>query len=75
MLKGIKLEDNFKTQIRKVLFQGHIITEVNNLSYFIQEQPILEILGKWKYIKQAIETIPVIPYEALFGSNVQFTRE
>lgn len=75
MLKGIKLEDNFKTQIRKVLFQGHIITEVNNLTYFIQEQPILEILGKWKYIKQAVETIPVIPYEALFSSNVQFTRE
>ena len=75
MLKGIKLEDNFKTQIRKVLFQGHIITEVNNLSYFIQEQPILEMLGKWKYIKQAVETIPVIPYEALFCSNVQFTRE
>lgn len=75
MLKGIKLEDNFKTQIRKVLFQGHIIIEVNNLTYFIQEQPILEMLGKWKYIKQAVETIPVIPYEALFGSNVQFTRE
>ena len=75
MLKGTKLEDNFKTQIRKVLFQGHIITEVNNLTYFIQEQPILEMLGKWKYIKQAVETIPVIPYEALFGSNVQFTRE
>ena len=75
MLNGIKLEDNFKTQIRKVLFQGYIITEVNNLSYFIQEQPILEIFGKWKYIKQAVETIPVIPYEALFGSNVQFTRE
>ena len=75
MLKGIKLEDNFKTQIRKVLFQGYIITEVNNLSYCIQEQPILEMLGKWKYIKQAVETIPVIPYGALFGSNVQFTRE
>ena len=75
MLKGTKLEDNFKTQIRKVLFQGHIITEVNNLTYFIQEQPILKMLGKWKYIKQAVETAPVIPYEALFGSNVQFTRE
>ena len=62
MLKGIKLEDNFKTQIRKVLFQGHVITEVNNLTYFIQEQPILEMLGKWKYIKQAV-------------ANVQFTRE
>lgn len=74
MLKGIKLEDNFKTQIRKILFQGHIITEVNNLSYFIQEQPILEMLGKWKYIKQAVETAPVIPYEVLFGSNVQFTK-
>ena len=75
MLKGIKLEDNFKTQIRKVLFQGHIIIEVNNLFYFIQEQPILEMLGKWKHIKQAVETALVIPYEALFGSNVQFTRE
>ena len=74
MLKGIKLEDNFKTQIRKILFQGHVITEVNNLSYFIQEQPILEMLGKWKYIKQAVETAPVIPYEVLFGSNVQFTK-
>lgn len=75
MFKGIKLEDNFKTQIRKVLFQGHVITEVNNLSYFIQEQPILEMFGKWKYIRQAVETAPVIPYETLFGSNVQFTRE
>lgn len=75
MLKGIKLEDNFKTQIRKILFQGHVITEVNNLSYFIQEQPILEMLGKWKYIRQAVETAPVIPYEVLFGSNIQFTRE
>ena len=75
MLKGIKLEDNFKTQIRKVLFQGHIITEVNNLFYFMQEQPILEMLGKWPYIKQAVETAPVISYEALFGSNVQFTRD
>ena len=75
MLKGIKLEDNFKTQIRKVLFQGQVITEVNNLFYFIQEQPILEMLGKWKYIKQAVETAPVVPYEALLGSNVQFTRE
>lgn len=75
MLKGIKLEDNFKIQIRKILFQGHVITEVNNLSYFIQEQPILETLGKWKYIKQAVETAPVISYETLFGSNVQFTRE
>lgn len=75
MFKGIKLEDNFKTQIRKVLFQGHVITEVNNLTYFIQEQPILEMLGKWKYIRQAVETAPVIPYETLFGSNIQFTRE
>ena len=49
MRKGIKLENNFNIQIRKVLFQGHVITEVNNLSYFIQEQPILEMLGKWKY--------------------------
>ena len=75
MRKGIKLENNSKTQIRKVLFQGHIITEVNNLFYFIQEQPILEMLGKWEHIRQAVETAPVIPYEVLFGSNVQFTRE
>lgn len=75
MFKGIKLEDNFKIQIRKVLFQGHVIIEVNNLTYFIQEQLILEMLGKWKYIKQAVETVPVIPYEVLFGSNIQFTRE
>ena len=75
MRKGIKLENNFNIQIRKVLFQGHVITEVNNLFYFIQEQPILEMLGKWPHIRQAVETTPVIPYEALFGLNVQFTRE
>lgn len=75
MHKGIKVENNFKIQIRKVLFHGHVITEVNNLFYFIHEQPILEMLGKWEHIKHAVETAPVIPYESLFGSNVQFTRD